>query len=234
MKVSLLIIAALVASVNAFTPHITQLSRSNSARTSTKNRSVVGISVSNDDDETQASTSSRRSFLSHVVTATTAGTLSTLAITPQPATANSLAGQIDLPPMGLGAWAWGDPLFWGYDKKNDNELKQVFDYAVNNSKSPTTLLDTAELYGLGRSEELIGQFGKDFDPSKIQVATKFAALPFRTKATDVVSACEASLKRLGRPIDLYQIHFPDLWSNAEFWDGLAMAFDKGLVKAVGK
>ena len=104
---------------------------------------------------------------------------------------------------------------------------------MNNSKSPKTLLDTAELYGLGRSEELIGKFGKDFDESKIQVATKFAALPFRTKATDVVKACEASVKRLGRPIDLYQIHFPNGWSNAEYWDGLAMAFDKGLVKAVG-
>jgi pyridoxine 4-dehydrogenase len=67
------------------------------------------------------------------------------------------------------------------------------------------------------------------------VATKFAALPFQTKASDVVKACEKSVARLGtgRPIDLYQIHFPNAWSNAEYWDGLAMAYDKGLVKAVG-
>lgn len=117
-------------------------------------------------------------------------------------------------------------MFWGYNPKNDDELKNVFDYAINNSKSPKTLLDTAELYGFGRSEELIGQFSKDFDESKIQVATKFAAFPFRTKATDVVNACEASMKRLGRPIDLYQIHFPNVFKNAEYWDGLAMAFDK--------
>jgi pyridoxine 4-dehydrogenase len=71
--------------------------------------------------------------------------------------------------------------------------------------------------------------------SKPQVATKFAALPFRTKASDVVKACEKSVARLGtgRPIDLYQIHFPNAWSNAEYWDGLAMAYEKGLVKAVG-
>lgn len=49
----------------------------------------------------------------------------------------------------------------------------------------------------------------------------------------MVKACEASLRRLGRPIDLYQIHFPNSWSNAAYWDGLAEAFDKGLVKAVG-
>jgi pyridoxine 4-dehydrogenase len=134
--------------------------------------------------------------------------------------------------VGLGAWAWGDSLFWGYNQKNDDDLKQVFDYAIQNSKSPV-LFDTAELYGIGRSEELIGKFSKEYDESKIKVATKFAALPFRTKASDVVKACEASLKRLGRPIDLYQIHFPNAWSNAEYWDGLAQAYEKGLVRAVG-
>ena len=145
----------------------------------------------------------------------------------------SLAGQIELPPLGLGAWAWGDSLFWGYNKKNDDELKDVFDYAIQNSRSKTTLLDTAEIYGFGRSETLIGDFSKSYPQEKVQVATKFAALPIRTKAKDVVAACEASQKRLGRPIDLYQIHFPNAWSNSEYWDGLAMAYDKGLVKAVG-
>jgi pyridoxine 4-dehydrogenase len=65
------------------------------------------------------------------------------------------------------------------------------------------------------------------------VATKFAALPFRTKASDVVKACQQSMTRLERPIDLYQIHFPNAWSNAAYWDGLAMAYEQGLVKAVG-
>jgi hypothetical protein len=69
------------------------------------------------------------------------------------------AGRIALPPMGLGAWAWGDSLFWGYDQKNDEELRKVFDYAIENSKSSTTLLDTAEVYGLGRSEKLSKSFG---------------------------------------------------------------------------
>jgi pyridoxine 4-dehydrogenase len=119
------------------------------------------------------------------------------------------------------------------DAKNDDELRKVFDYAITNSKSPTTLLDTAEIYGLGRSETLIGEFSKSYPANQIQVATKFAALPWRTKPMDVVTACEKSLARLGRPIDLYQIHFPNGWSNAEYWDGLAMAYERGLVQAVG-
>ena len=37
----------------------------------------------------------------------------------------------------------------------------------------------------------------------------------------------------GNPIDLYQIHFPGSWSNEEYWDGIADAYDQGLVNAVG-
>ena len=37
----------------------------------------------------------------------------------------------------------------------------------------------------------------------------------------------------GNPIDLYQIHFPNAWANEEYWEGLADAYDLGLVKAVG-
>ena len=68
----------------------------------------------------------------------------------------------------------------------------------------------------------------------MQIASKFAALPFRTKAKDVVDACRKSVDRLGgEPIDLYQIHFPNAWNNADYWDGLAMAYEEGLVKAAG-
>ena len=143
-----------------------------------------------------------------------------------------LPNTIQLPSMGLGAWAWGDSFFWGYNPKEDEELRKVFDYAISQSSSPV-LFDTAELYGFGRSEKLLGEFSKDC-PSKVQIASKFAAYPFRTKAKDVVSACQASVDRLGgRPVDLYQIHFPNAWSNAEYWDGLAECYEKGLVKAVG-
>jgi pyridoxine 4-dehydrogenase len=142
------------------------------------------------------------------------------------------AARIQLPPIGLGAWSWGDSVFWGYDRKNDDDLRAVFDYAM--ATSNVTLVDTAEIYGFGRSETLVGQFSSQYPDDKVVIATKFAALPFRTSARDVVKACRDSLKRLGRSsIDLYQIHFPNAWSNAEYWDGLAECVDQGLVKAVG-
>ncbi len=106
---------------------------------------------------------------------------------------------LSLPKIGLGAWAWGDSLFWGYDKKNDEELRQVFDFAV---KKDLAFFDTAELYGLGRSEELLGKFREEDckekdEREKVVIASKFAALPWRTKREDVVKACKASVKRLG-------------------------------------
>ena len=151
---------------------------------------------------------------------------------------SSVSSSLKLPPMGLGAWAWGDSVFWGYNPKQDGDLKQVFDYALSKDLA---FFDTAELYGIGRSETLLGNFRSasgTIDSEKVQIAAKFAALPFRTKAKDVVNACRASLKRLNpnggnKPIDLYQIHFPNAWSNEDYWDGLAECYEQGLVKSVG-
>ena len=202
---------------------------------------VLSSSLEHNNDSGSGAEDSRRTFLQKSAASVSAAAIASanpLLWTPGAqkavAAATPTTAALELPPLGLGAWAWGDSVFWGYDKKNDDELKQVFDYAVANSKS-STLFDTAELYGLGRSESLLGEFSKDLPPGKtVQIATKFAAIPTRTKPKNVVKACQGSLKRLGgKPIDLYQIHFPNAWSNAEYWDGLAQAYEQGLVKAVG-
>lgn len=142
-------------------------------------------------------------------------------------------GKAMLPKMGVGAWAWGDSLFWGYNPKEDAELEEVFRTATERGVG---FFDTAELYGIGRSETLIKDFTSRLTPelaSGTSVATKFAALPWRTKRGDVVKAAKDSVRRLGRPIDLYQIHFPNAYANEAYWDGLGDAYEQGLVKAVG-
>lgn len=140
------------------------------------------------------------------------------------------APALKLPNFGVGAWAWGDRLFWGYDEKQDFALRDAFDVGVKNG---IKLFDTAEIYGPGRSEELLGRFIRETG-ADVQVATKFAALPWKLSRSDVVSACKGSLDRLGmKQLDLYQIHFPSPWKNEEFWDGLGDCFEQGLVKGVG-
>jgi aryl-alcohol dehydrogenase-like predicted oxidoreductase len=113
---------------------------------------------------------------------------------------------IEVTPIGFGTWAWGDSLFWGYGKDyGEMELLQAFQAAVNKE---ITFLDTAEVYGLGKSEELIGQFVKQTNTTT-QIATKYMPLPWRFRKEDVADAVTASLKRLKMPsIDLYQVHFP--------------------------
>eukprot|EP00468_Gymnochlora_sp_CCMP2014_P004134 CAMPEP_0167747522 /NCGR_PEP_ID=MMETSP0110_2-20121227/4331_1 /TAXON_ID=629695 /ORGANISM="Gymnochlora sp., Strain CCMP2014" /LENGTH=351 /DNA_ID=CAMNT_0007632439 /DNA_START=115 /DNA_END=1167 /DNA_ORIENTATION=- len=136
---------------------------------------------------------------------------------------------LKIPDIGIGTWAWGDPLFWNYEKSQDPELRQVYDYCMQNG---VTFWDTAELYGFGRSEQLLGKFSRESN-TQPTIATKFAALPFRSRES-VVKACKGSLERLGvSQIDLYQIHFPNAYGNKAFWDGIADCYDKGLIKAVG-
>lgn len=189
------------------------------------------VAVSQALQQPSSSSSSRRDFLAQSAAVTTSplwlpGTASVAnaASTPEKA--------LPLPPMGLGCWAWGDSLFWGYNPKNDADLQEVFDYAIQ--KHAPVLLDTAELYGFGRSETLVGEYSKNVADDQIVVATKFTALPFRTKPENVLKAAKASQARLGgKPIDLYQIHFPSAYANEAYWDGMAQAYEQGIIKAVG-
>ena len=140
---------------------------------------------------------------------------------------------IEVTSMGFGTWAWGDSLFWGYGKDyGENELRQAFQAAIDQG---ITFLDTAEVYGLGKSEELLGKFIKETHATT-QMATKYMPLPWRFRKEDVADAVTASLKRLKMPsIDLYQVHFPapSFLSQVGLMDALADEVEQGRVKAVG-
>ena len=140
---------------------------------------------------------------------------------------------IEVTPMGFGTWAWGDSLFWGYGKDyGEMDLRLAFQAAVNKG---ITFLDTAEVYGLGKSEELIGKFIKETNATT-QIATKYMPLPWRFRAEDVADAVTASLKRLKMPsVDLYQVHFPfpSFLSQEGLMNALADEVQQGRIKAVG-
>ena len=154
-----------------------------------------------------------------------------------------LAGGLEVSPLGVGAWAWGDRLFWGYDDSQEAAAQQAFNAAVDLG---VNLFDTAEVYGAGAdpnswgySEVLCGQFARQYQgPSQeeVLVATKFAPLPHRffDGRRSVQKALRASLQRLGTDrIDLYQLHWPGFFADAAFWDGLADSYEAGLVRSVG-
>ena len=143
--------------------------------------------------------------------------------------------------MGCGTWAWGNRLLWGYDRSMDSQLQEVFNLCVSNG---VTLFDTGDSYGTGRlngrSEILLGQFDRAYqgtNKENICLATKLAPYPWRLTKSSMVAAGKASAKRLGRNIDLVQMHwstanyFP--WQEWQLLDGLADLYEQGLVKGVG-
>jgi aryl-alcohol dehydrogenase-like predicted oxidoreductase len=140
---------------------------------------------------------------------------------------------IEVTPIGFGTWAWGDSLFWGYGKDyGETELRQAFQSAIDLN---ITFIDTAEIYGLGKSEELLGKFIKE-TRATTQIATKYMPLPWRFRAEDVADALTASLKRLKMPsVDLYQVHFPapSFLSQEGLMNALADEVEQGRIKAVG-
>ena len=140
---------------------------------------------------------------------------------------------VSVTPLCLGTWAWGDKLFWNYGNDYGSEqVEQAFDAAI---EAGITFFDTAEVYGLGLSEELLGKFIKKTD-KEVHIATKFGPLPWRFSAESVSEALTASLKRLQvEQIALYQVHWPFTFfmSQETLMNALATEVEKGRIKTIG-
>jgi len=134
--------------------------------------------------------------------------------------------------MGLGAWSWGDRIYWHYGHGyTDDDIAEAFQISL---AAGVNLVDTAEIYGSGRSEHLLGNFIKNTSRSVI-VATKFFPIPYRFTKNSVVRALRGSLERLGlERVDLYQLHWPSPVVPIETYvEGLALVFQAGLARNVG-
>lgn len=151
------------------------------------------------------------------------------------------SSKLSLPLMGCGTWAWGNRLLWGYTEAMDEQLQAVFNHCVSRG---VTLFDTGDSYGTGRfngrSEQLLGRFAQAYrgpNQAKICIATKLAAYPWRLRRRSMIAAGNASARRLGRPIDLVQMHWSPAnyapWQEGPLLDGLADLYEQGLVKGVG-
>jgi aryl-alcohol dehydrogenase-like predicted oxidoreductase len=134
--------------------------------------------------------------------------------------------------FGLGAWAWGDRVFWNYGQTHtDDDIKNAFESSLD---AGISFLDTAEVYGQGRSETLIGELLKTTKKPTV-IATKFMPFPWRLRKSSLIKALKHSLDRLGlQSVDLYQIHWPFPPFPIEHWvEALAEAKQQGLTRAVG-
>jgi aryl-alcohol dehydrogenase-like predicted oxidoreductase len=146
---------------------------------------------------------------------------------------------LDITPMGIGAWAMGGPgwaFSWSSQDDNDSiaAIHKALDQGLN-------WIDTAAVYGLGHSEEVVAQALEGM-AKKPYVFTKCARVWNEKgeigkvlKRDSVRKECEASLKRLKTGcIDLYQMHWPEPDEDIEEgWETMNRLRDEGKVRWIG-
>ncbi len=151
----------------------------------------------------------------------------------------------------FGSWAAGGWM-WGGTEQNDavGAIHASYDLGM-------TSIDTAPVYGMGLSEQIVGEAIKSLPRDKVQVLTKFgmrwdlAKGDFAMKTKDnaghdldvykyasrdsIIRECEDSLQRLGTDyIDLYQQHWPDTTTPIdETMEAVQRLIEQGKVRAAG-
>ena len=146
--------------------------------------------------------------------------------------------------MGFGAWAIGGPWRFGWGEVDDDQsiaaIRRAVELGVN-------WVDTAAVYGLGHSEEVVGRALRSHRTGEeVFVFTKcgrrWEGRPEGVIGNDlrpesIREECELSLRRLGlERIDLYQVHWPD-WTTGtlqeEAWGTMAELVDEGKARWIG-
>jgi aryl-alcohol dehydrogenase-like predicted oxidoreductase len=151
----------------------------------------------------------------------------------------------DITRIGLGTWAIGGPWAFGWGPQDDDASVASILRAVERGVS---WIDTAAVYGLGHSEEVVGRaLARLPAGDRPLVFTKGGRRPYPRSSTGELTTdlrpetlrgqVEDSLRRLGvERIDLYQFHWPDRVTGApleDSWGTLARLADEGLVRWVG-
>jgi aryl-alcohol dehydrogenase-like predicted oxidoreductase len=159
--------------------------------------------------------------------------------------------EVEVSAITFGAWAAGGWMWGGNDDQQAiDAMKAAYDMGM-------TSIDTAPIYGQGKSEELVGQAIKGIPRDKVQILTKYGmrwdltkgTFGFNSKDNDgkdievykyaakesIIKECEDSLKRLGTDyIDLYQIHWPDETTPiAETMEAVLRLQEQGKIRAAG-
>jgi len=126
--------------------------------------------------------------------------------------------------IGIGTWHIGE----GNNKRTESEMNAI-KYGLNHG---VDVIDTAEMYGEGLSETLIGNVIKDYSRDNFQLISKF--YPFHATPKLIENSLKASLKRLQTDhLDLYLLHWRGDTPLAETISGLENMVQAGLIKNWG-
>ncbi len=131
--------------------------------------------------------------------------------------------------VGIGTWQFGTE-GWGYGRDFTREdaveaVREAYNHGIN-------FIDTAEAYGGGLSEKIVGEAVKDFR-GEVVIATKVS--PMHLHRRDIFKALRWSLRRLGTSyVDLYQVHWPYCYIPVrEAMKAMRELVREGKIRAVG-
>jgi aryl-alcohol dehydrogenase-like predicted oxidoreductase len=152
---------------------------------------------------------------------------------------------LNLTTVGFGAWAAGGGGWsFGWGPQDDDASVAAMRHAIERG---VNWIDTAAVYGLGHSEDVVGRFLRTVTPRERPFVFTKCGLQWdeqdpmtvsrRTLQPDSIRReCEASLRRLGvERIDLYQFHWPDEGGVPveDSWDAMVRLVEQGKVRAAG-
>jgi aryl-alcohol dehydrogenase-like predicted oxidoreductase len=145
--------------------------------------------------------------------------------------------------LGFGSWAAGGPYKFGWGPTDDQESIAAIRHAIG---SGINWIDTAAIYGLGHSEEVVGKATEGMRVGEdVLVFTKcggffkeeLGKVVYDLRPDSIARECEQSLRRLGLDtIDLYQIHWPDNSTGTaveDSWEAMSRLVEEGKVRWIG-
>ncbi len=145
-----------------------------------------------------------------------------------------------LSPLGIGAWAIGGAGWaFSWSSQDDRDSVKAIHAALD---AGMNWIDTAAVYGLGHSEEVVAQALNGYSGKRPYVFTKCGRnwnqerqIQKDLRATSIRQECENSLRRLQvETIDLYQIHWPEPDDSIEEgWAAVAALQEEGKVRWIG-
>jgi aryl-alcohol dehydrogenase-like predicted oxidoreductase len=150
----------------------------------------------------------------------------------------------ELSRVGFGAWAIGGPWRFGWGSVDDDESVAAIRHAV---ELGVNWIDTAAVYGLGHSEEVVGSAIAPYRAGEdVFVFTKCGrrwegrpdgVIENDLRPESIREECERSLRRLGvERIDLYQFHWPDWMTGTELedsWAAMVGLVEQGKARWIG-
>ncbi len=132
-----------------------------------------------------------------------------------------------IPVLGMGTWQIGGGMSPDYSRD-----KEWIDVIRKGIELGLKLIDTAEIYGAGHSEELVGEAIKGYPRDELFIVSK--VWPTHARSDEVFKAAQGSMKRLGTYIDLYLLHWPaEDVPICETMKAMEELIDKGYVRYIG-